>query len=95
MKKKLILAVALAAVVGTVAIAGSEKEKVQIVHKGEVISVAPEAVNAHLAHGDQLYIETPPPPTEGSGSTDIAGGTGTIDLVSNETAEGINDETAP
>lgn len=38
----------------------SGKTKVKIIHNGHVISVAPEAVPAHLAHGDELVN----PPTE-------------------------------
>ncbi len=39
----------------------SGKEKVDLIHKGHIISVAPQAVPAHLAHGDQLV--TPPTTT--------------------------------
>jgi|GEM_PF-2270743 len=41
----------------------NKKVKVEIIHNGHIISVAPEAVPAHLAHGDQL-VNPPPPPTE-------------------------------
>jgi len=37
----------------------SGKQKVDLLHNGHVISVAPEAVPAHLAHGDDYA--TPPP----------------------------------
>jgi len=36
------------------AFAGDKKEKVAIIHNGHVIVVAPEAVPAHLQHGDVL-----------------------------------------
>ena len=28
---------------------------VKVIHKGSIIEVAPQAVKAHLAHGDTLY----------------------------------------
>src|SRR3990172_4745354 len=37
----------------------SGKVKVYLVHNGHVISVAPEAVPAHLAHGDSYYDPAP------------------------------------
>lgn len=37
----------------------SGKVKVDLVHNGHVISVAPEAVDAHLAHGDTYYNPGP------------------------------------
>ncbi len=36
------------------ALAGDKKDKVAIIHNGHIITVAPEAVPAHLAHGDKL-----------------------------------------
>ncbi len=36
------------------AFAGDKKDKVAIIHNGHVIVVAPEAVPAHLRHGDVL-----------------------------------------
>src|SRR3972149_7964182 len=37
----------------------SGKDKVDLMHNGHVISVAPEAVPAHLAHGDSYYDPAP------------------------------------
>ncbi|HCA80632.1 MAG TPA: hypothetical protein DEP53_12965 [Bacteroidetes bacterium] len=37
----------------------SGKDKVDLMHNGHVISVAPEAVPAHLAHGDSYYNPAP------------------------------------
>jgi hypothetical protein len=36
--------------------AGGGKDKVLIIHKGKLISVAPEAIRAHAAHGDSFPI---------------------------------------
>ena len=48
----LIAAVCLFAVVA--AFGGDKKDKVAVIHNGHVITVAPEAVPAHLRHGDVL-----------------------------------------
>ena len=64
MNKKFIFAAALAAAVSTGASAankGNKQDKVKIVHNGKVIEVNGNALDAHLAHGDELYVETPPP----------------------------------
>ena len=40
--------------------AGDKKDKVALVHNGHIIVVAPEAVPAHLAHGDVLVTNDIP-----------------------------------
>lgn len=59
---KWIFFVALAAMVSVLPLQAqgkSSKVKVDLVHNGHVISVAPQAVAAHLAHGDSYYDPAP------------------------------------
>jgi hypothetical protein len=58
-KKKLLKTTALAAVTMSLIAAGSfdEKgEKVNIMHKGKIISVSSNALQAHLNHGDEIMM---------------------------------------
>lgn len=58
MKKYKVILVAAVAVISFTALAftvSDHSNLVKVVHKGRVIEVAPEAVSAHLAHGDTFY----------------------------------------
>ena len=37
------------------AVSASDDEKIDVCHKGQVINISVNAVQAHLAHGDTLY----------------------------------------
>jgi hypothetical protein len=53
--KKVQIILGIVALFALVAFGVSDKsEKVQINHKGRVIEVPPQAVEAHLAHGDYI-----------------------------------------
>lgn len=55
--KKTILGASLVAVSAASLIALGGGEKVKIMHKGQVIEVSANAVDAHLGHGDELMVE--------------------------------------
>mgnify|MGYP000386228532 CR=1 FL=1 len=58
-KKNLLKAAALTAVtLSVIAAKGNEDvgEKVKVLHKGRVISVSVNALDAHLGHGDELLL---------------------------------------
>lgn len=53
MKKLVLSAVAIAAIIAGTTVANNN-DKVTICHKGQEITVSANAVEAHLAHGDKL-----------------------------------------
>jgi hypothetical protein len=73
--KRTLAVVALVLVCALVSMnAQNKKQKVALIHNGHVIVVAPEAVPAHLAHGDTYANES----NSYAVTTAVIGGNGTI-----------------
>lgn len=55
MKKTQIILAALAIFAAAAFTVADSSDRVKIIHKGAMIEVAPQAVPAHLSHGDTVF----------------------------------------